>query len=297
MLKKVKKGSVTIVMAVAIVVLCAVAAYVVDIGLVYAERIRLSNAMDAAALAGVVELPGSSTDAVTVAKEYLVKNGVNPDSATITVNSENSMITVTGNKQVNHLFAPVIGIDTSTVDATAKAKIGPIKTTTGNLRPFGVEMFDFTYGDKVTLKQGAGDSYSGNYNVIALGGTGASTFEENALYGYDGDVSIGDYIDTEPGNMSGVTNTISNYINSETSTFENFEADSIRLWTIPLVTTMEVNGRKVVLVEGFAQFYVESTQKKSGSLEITGKFVRFVSSGEIDDTIVDTGAYGVKLVK
>ncbi|MCX7695656.1 MAG: hypothetical protein N2Z71_08125, partial [Caloramator sp.] len=115
------------------------------------------------------------------------------------------------------------------------------------------------------------------------------------MYGYDGVINVGDLLDTEPGNMAGVVNDLKNYINSETSTFETFQRDSIRLWTIPLVNTMEVNGRKKVLVVGFAQFYVENIDKKSGKAEITGRFIKYVTKAEIDMSLKDTGVYGVKL--
>jgi hypothetical protein len=54
--------------------------------------------------------------------------------------------------------------------------------------------------------------------------------------------------------MAGVSNAIKNYISSEINTFPNYTRDSIRLWTIPLVDSLELNGRNTVSVVGFAQF-------------------------------------------
>lgn len=128
-----------------------------------------------------------------------------------------------------------------------------------------------------------------------MGGYGANVFRINALYGYDGVISVGDLIDTEPGNMAGVVNDIKNLINSEDSTFQDFPRGSVRIWTIPLVNTMDVDGRKKVEVLGFAEFYVEDIQKKSGKAEITGRFIRYTTNGEIDMNLSDTGVYGIKL--
>ncbi|WDC84541.1 hypothetical protein PL321_02000 [Caloramator sp. mosi_1] len=193
------------------------------------------------------------------------------------------------------IFAKIFGVNKSSVRAKSKAILGPAKSIKGGVRPFGVVAYDFSFGDLVTLKEESGDGYKGNYNVLAIGGQGSNVFYINAMYGYDGVISVGDLLDTEPGNMAGVVNDLKNYINSENSTFENFQRDSVRLWTIPLVNTMEVNGRKMVLVVGFAQFYVEDIEKKSGKAEIQGRFIKYVTNADIDMSLEDTGLYGVKL--
>jgi len=295
------KGSVSIIFCVAIVVLLGFAAYVIDIGLVYIEKTKLSNAIDSAVLAAAMELPQNPTNARVVANQYLQSNDVQPSETVVSISADNKTIEIDALRSVNHLFAPIIGISSSHVNSSSRAQIGPIKSIRGGIRPFAVERYanneGFVYGQLVTLKVGAGNGYHGNYRAVALGGTGASVFKANSLYGYKGAISVGDYIDTETGNMAGATNAIENYINSEQSSFNNFSRNSIRLWTIPIVNTLEVDGRKPVLVLGFAEFYVESMIKNSGESGINGRFVRFVTKGEIDMTLDDRGLYGVKLVR
>jgi hypothetical protein len=291
------KGNVAIILCLVFTVLLGFTAYVVDIGLIYAEKVKLSNAIDSAVLAASLELPTDPIEAKKVAIEYLEKNNVDPSKVSITISADNKSIEMVGIKTVDHFFAPIFGIDSSDVNAITKAIIAPIKSVKGGIRPFAVEKFDFSYGDVVTLKESAGDGYHGNYGAVALGGTGANVFRTNAIYGYNGLITVGDYIATETGNMVGASNEITNYINSEFSSFNNFERDSIRLWTMPLVDSLSVDGRKDVLVVGFGEFYVEEIIKNSGKVEIQGRFVRFVTNGEIDMTISDTGAYGSKLIK
>jgi hypothetical protein len=291
------KGNVAIILCLVFTVLLGFTAYVVDIGLIYAEKVKLSNAIDSAVLAASLELPTDPIEAKKVAIEYLEKNNVDPSKVSITISADNKSIEMVGIKTVDHFFAPIFGIDSSDVNAITKAIIAPIKSVKGGIRPFAVEIFDFSYGDVVTLKESAGDGYHGNYGAVALGGTGANVFRTNAIYGYNGLITVGDYIATETGNMVGASNEITNYINSEFSSFNNFERDSIRLWTMPLVDSLSVDGRKDVLVVGFGEFYVEEIIKNSGKVEIQGRFVRFVTNGEIDMTISDTGAYGSKLIK
>lgn len=290
-----RKGNASILVAIAMTALLGSSAYVVDIGIAYGEKIKLENAVDAAALSGALELPSNPQRAIEIAKEYLEKNGVDINSSNIIISQDNKSMEVSSQREVKHYFAQVLGVSKSTVKAKSKAIIGPAKSVTGGIRPFAVVAYDYSYGDLVALKEGAGDGYHGNYGVLAMGGQGASVFRNNALYGYNGTINVGDWIDTEPGNMAGVVNELKNYINSEQSTFENFTRDSIRLWTLPLVNTLEVNGRKMVQVVGFAKFYVEDIEKKSGKAEIYGRFIRYVDRAEIDMNLNDTGLYGVKL--
>ncbi len=57
-------------------------------------------------------------------------------------------------------------------------------------------------------------------------------FKENILYGYDGTIEIGDIIHTEPGNMASSVSAVKEIINSDPgATFDNFSADSPRVWT------------------------------------------------------------------
>ena len=291
------KGSAAILLSIVMVVLLGFTALVVDIGMVYAERTKLSNALDSAVLAATLELPNHPENAKATALEYLEKNNVDTTDTEVIIGEDHRSIEITGIKEVKHFFAPVLGILSSDTGAVTKAVIGPASSVDQGVRPFAVEKFPFQYGDTVVLKAGAKDGYHGNYGAVALGGTGASIFRDNALYGHRGTISVGDYIDTEPGNMAGATSAIRNYINAENSNFENFSRDSKRLWTIPLVDEVEPEGRDELLVVGFGQFYVEDVANAGGHTEITGRFVEFVTSATIDQDLENTGTYGAKLTR
>ncbi|MFD3157176.1 Tad domain-containing protein [Haloimpatiens sp. FM7330] len=291
------KGSITIILSILFTALLGFTAYVVDIGMIYAEKTKLSNAVDSAVLAAALELPNGELKAINIAEEYLQKNNVDPSMASITIGIDNKSIQIDAIKNVEHLFAPIIGIYSKNLNVTSKAIIGSAKSVRGGIRPFAVEVFDYSYGNLITIKQEAGDGYNGNYGAIALGGTGASVFESNALYGYSGTISVGDFIPTETGNMAGAANAIKDYINSDSSTFYNYTRNSMRLWTVPLVATLEPNGRGELLVIGFGMFYVEDIIQKSGKIEINARFVKHVANASIDMNLADTGVYGAKLVK
>lgn len=291
-----EKGNVSVIMCIAITALFAFTAYVIDIGLVYSERIQLSNAIDAAALAGALELPRHEDKAKKVAIEYLEKNDVNIEEVNITIGDDSKSISINVTREVSHLFAVVFGKDHSVINLSNKVVVAPVGMVEGGIRPFAVELFDYTYGDVIVLKENAGDGYRGNFGPVALGDTGADILEDNIMFGYRGAISIGDMIDTEPGNMVNTISAVQLYLHDDTSTYENYDRDSKRIWTLPLVNTLEVNGRGQIQVVGFAQFFVEDIGKKQGHTEITGRFLRYVAKGEIDMSAVDTGTYGIKLV-
>lgn len=299
MLKKLKKkaGNVTVLVALLMFAIMGMMAMVIDIGVVYVEKAKLSNALDAALLAGGPELPDRPGLARDVMEEYLIENGVSLDQVTIVIDQDHMGAEIDGTGVVNNTFAKIIGFDTTDISAHSRIILGYASSAKGGLRPFGVTDFGYNFGDQVILKEGAGDGYHGNYGAVALGGTGTDTLLYNALYGYDGTVSIGDIIYTEPGNMASIINPLKFYVDSFTDTFENHERGTDRIWTIPLFESMEVGGRDGIVVTGFAQFFVEGVQKKAGKAEITGRFIQYVTNGDIDSSIENKGTLGMKLVE
>jgi len=167
-----EKGNVTILVTVVMFALMGIMALVIDMGVVYAEKVELANAIDAALLAGGQELPEDKVSARAIMEEYLVENGVALEDVTITIAADGLSANIVGVKAVPHHFAKVIGFNESDVTEQGKLILGTASSAKGGIRPFGVEKYDFQYGDEVVLKSGAGDGYNGNYGALALGGRG-----------------------------------------------------------------------------------------------------------------------------
>ncbi len=291
-----ENGNVSLLVLLLMVILLSATGFAIDMGRIVIDRAKLSNALDYAALAGAQELPDDPEAAKAEARAYLVDNGIDPTLISINISEDRKTIELKGTKELQFTFIRIMGFEKTNVVGSSKVILGAVKSVKGGLRPFAVEDFDYSYGTVITLKQEGGDGYHGNYGVVALGGTGSGNYESNALYGYKGEIAIGDEIQTEPGNMANVSNALKEYINSIPDTFNNFNRDSKRLWTVPLVDSLAENGRGTVVVTGFAEVFVESIQKKSGKIEINARFIRFVLNGEIDQTVEDRGTYGIKLV-
>ncbi|WP_370830063.1 pilus assembly protein TadG-related protein [Kocuria sediminis] len=121
------------IVALSLVVLLGVAALVVDVGALYAERAELQNGSDAAALAiaqncavGSCGAPGSTAQAFV--NSNAKDNAANVDAPTFPTSTSVRVRATTretgGAGSLALMFAPLLGIDRETVSATSTAAWG-----------------------------------------------------------------------------------------------------------------------------------------------------------------------------
>jgi Flp pilus assembly protein TadG len=115
-------GQVAIMVALVAVILFAFIGIALDVGRLYVTKAELSRAVDAAALAGVLDLPDTS-DACDTAEEYFENNEDADATASCTSPGENQL-KVTGSKSVDMDFLSILGIGQQTVSAKAVAGFG-----------------------------------------------------------------------------------------------------------------------------------------------------------------------------
>jgi len=158
-------GQVLVLTTLLLVVLLGFAALTIDIGRVYITKSKLQNAADAAALAGALDLPNSST-AISTAIDYAGKNGAQESETTPNspYDQDLTKIEVTCRKTVSYTFARVLGLKQTDVSARAVAQ----KATVDGAA------FEFA----VFAGEGA-VSYNGSNHVF-----------DGSIYGRDG-VSLG----------------------------------------------------------------------------------------------------------
>jgi len=145
-------GAVSIIAAFAIFSLLAVTALVIDIGLLYQERRQLQTAVDAAALAGAIDLAEGKgpEQAQAAAQLYVLQNSnVAPNQVSVDFPEANE-ISVTGTTTRNLMIAPIFGRKNSQVKASASAGFGPA-TSVQNLVPIIVPI------EQVASHTGAGN--------------------------------------------------------------------------------------------------------------------------------------------
>lgn len=125
-------------------------------------------------------------------------------------------------------------------------------------------------------------------------------YEQNLMYGYPDWIRVGDWIETEPGNMASPSVRAGRYrIGLDPlATFETVSPDSPRLLLVPILKDFTVNGRGEVQVVGFAMFFLERVEEKGPDKgEITGRFLRTMAVGEIDSSAPYFGVTRAKLIQ
>lgn len=288
-------GYTLVVMTLAMVFVLGMTALVTDIGLTIYQKEKLENAVDAATLAGMQDIDKDDATVISSVQQYASLNGVDPTTLNISINSDRKGISVQSNKNVNYFFARILGINSAIVNTQSDAKVVPVTSYTG-ARPLAIVDQTLVYGQQYTLKDGAGNGASGNYGALALGGNGACVYEDNILNGYQSTLNVGDTVSTESGNIAGPTQqAINSLINLDpNSTYTNFQTGSPRLIVIPIVNTLSVNGKKPVIIVGFAAFFLEGTSGSGGHTSVIGRFIKYEVSGNGSDGQTD---YGLKTVK
>lgn len=295
-----EEGSALIITALGMMVFLGFVALVTDVGLLYLNKTKITNAIDAAALAGSQELPFSSSAAIDVAKEYAEKNGINTDEIEVEISNNNSQISITTSKKVELIFAKILGISEGTVKAKSAAKVGAVTKVVG-AAPLAIEEQNFLPGQLYSLKEGHG-SY-GWFGPITLGGSGAGSYEENLRYGYKNELKVGDIIDTETGNMSGPTQSaILDRFNQDNHypkcTWKDYIRGCSRILIIPIIKPPQDSGQiKQVEVRGFGAFLVDAVPDDGNESSIEGYFIKTILPGDIDFNITNYGVSGVKLTE
>ncbi|MDD2433345.1 MAG: pilus assembly protein TadG-related protein [Clostridia bacterium] len=292
-----KKGAVAVLMALALTTLLGVTALVVDVGMVYLHNLKVSNAVDAAALAGIQALPANPDLAYQLAESFALKNGVAPEDVNIQITADQRGINVQARKTVDYFFAQILGFSSINVGQSAGAKVENLSAVVGAV-PLCIENQELIYNEAYLLKSGAGGKpdeaqHSGWFGALSLGGHGAKAYENNLKFGYQAELKVGDLWEIESGNMSGPTTRGIEYRlaqckHTPACTSESFVRNCPCLVMVPVV---QLCGKEIVKVQGFALFFLESVEGQGRDNNVWGKFLRLHLPGEI--TAEEAGDYGV----
>jgi Flp pilus assembly protein TadG len=311
-----QRGQSLVVITLFMMSLLGMAAMAIDVGSWYQTKRSLQADADSAALAGVASLPAGWSYAQTAAQTYYAKNGLGSDSVTYanpTVNSSGDSVRVTATRTLPGFFAKLFGHSTVTITATSQATLYSFSkvVSTGQLMPWGVMRTTWTPGQSYPIYT---DNSSANNGALDLKVKSGSTC--NNTYGSNDyrnsisggnivcDVSVGDVIDTNPGNNAGPTRqgidgriTSWDPINAIVSFGANgqvtvLKPNSPQLIMVPIVentngSTTWPNGSGQVRVVGFAYFVLVSPGYTNNGKTVNGTFVGIQNN----DTTWSTGSW------
>lgn len=271
-----------------------------DIAVLYYNWHLLQSAADHAAVAGASYLPGYPARAVANATNYAQFNGVASGEITsITVASDSKSLTIRLARSVPYRFGVLLGLLSGSVTAHATAAVQPVGSAFG-VTPIGVDYrTSYSAGQVVTLMEGMVGP--GNWDPLALGGTGASNLSQNIESGYQGNISVGDKLLTEPGIQAGPIRTAFQSLLSEgqsfdpSGTFANHQFNDPRVLIVPMVDFSSVNGASQVPVKGFAALWLVGVDSKN---DIQTYFISEVAPQSTPDPNAQSfGAYKAVLIE
>ena len=121
------RGQMLVLFVISIFVLTGITAIVVDVSWYWANSLRVQRAADAAALAGVVWLPGDPSTAYSVARDEATKNGYDDHHGGVIVTpvqdgDNKRRLNVTISAPINTYFMRIFGIPTINATRTSKAE-------------------------------------------------------------------------------------------------------------------------------------------------------------------------------
>jgi hypothetical protein len=306
------QGAITILVAVLIVAMLGLAAIVVDAGAIYSQRRQLQTAADAAALAGVQALPGSTTEAQTVAEQYAVENSPDAEQLDFEFPDDYTIVATVTDSDFGLFFARFMGMDSTLVAKRAVAKVGSPTTYGSGLMPFGIiangtteAPYGYDPGGIIPLVVDNGAQSQGNWHYVDLTDytDGANSTKEVIANGGTTDpVSIGEIINTQTGSPNNPNyKALEDYFeetcsphdldelvyDEETGIWEpTHKSDGShcnRLITCPVITIVNgdpydwdsVTGNEAVRVEGFLNMFISNDPNfKDG--ELLAEFVQVV---------------------
>lgn len=300
-----QKGTTAVLVCLVTTILLGMAALAVDVGMLYATRIKLANAVDASVLAGVRELPASPSDAVDVAFQYAGLNELQTSETAFQISADHRSITGQASRSMDLFFARVLGFDKKQLSVSATARISPMSGCFGVV-PFGVADNNYTFGDIQILKFGStfeNPLPPGQYAPLALGGPGASIYTDNISYGYNGLIKVGDVLPVETGNMigptrKGIQDRVEGCHHSPPCTISGYQEGCPRILVVPLgYNSPEPGSNGRFTVTGFAAFLVSDVPNNGNQGDVCGTFIRYVAPGVGGDDANDRGIYTAELVE
>ncbi|MFZ3589155.1 pilus assembly protein TadG-related protein [Bacillus sp. DJP31] len=294
-----ENGNALILVSLAMVGLLGMTGLVIDGGSLFMTKSHLQKAANAAALSGAQELFLGEGAVENIVNEVLQFHKEEKQLEKIEIDEEN-IVKLQLKKEVPLAFSTLFGQDTAPVEAQAAAEVGVMGSAMGAV-PLGIdERFELEFYEEYELKTDTTGVDAGWFGILALGGPGAATYYDNFKNGYQYEISVGDVIDTQTGNVAGTTRSaVKERIDACPYAIQTgIEKKCSRIILVPVYQPYNVQSNQVkqVKIKGFAYFYL--TEPVSGKdTSVHGMFIKLTGSGTIDESATNRGAFSIRLTE
>ncbi len=216
-LRRDERGQVLVLGALLVVPMLGFAGLALDVGVLANTRWQMQHAADAAALAGVQELPGCGGAAIARAEEWARRGDHAPSAVAVTLEGSGcDTIRVQLRADVPLSFMRVFGIDERSVSAAASARIASV-TSTRHFMPWGLTVNNSDclvagsppqprVGATCILKISDGAETVGDRGALDVDGGGGAGYRNQIVdSSADQPYGVGSSVRALPGNMVGPT--------------------------------------------------------------------------------------------
>lgn len=260
-----EQGSVIVLVALLMTVFLGMCAIVVDIGVLYAKQSQLQNAIDSSVLAAAQELP-NTTSAQVIANQYMVLNGFTPTDVIITFSDGNKTINISGSKQIDFVFAAVLGFNNSIVSTMASATNGSAPkafnyalfsgsdTATLTLNGSNQTVIGSSHSNKKFSANGSNLAITGACEAVTTVSVNGSNINIGTIVENAPNIDMPDFSDTL---QTLATEAGQNYVGNKTYNGSNVDVNS----PIYVTGNLTVNG---------SNFYGKGTIVATGTIDFNG---------------------------
>ena len=295
MIRRDERGQAFVTTALFLVVLCGMAALVLDVGSWFRDKRQFQATADAAALAGAQALPTSWGTAKQLAKDYADKNGghVKPgDITSSTTYVTGDTISVRAQDNEAGVFSRVLGVNSVNVTADASAVKGSFTGWALGLAPWVIDKQSLVYQQLTTFKVESGDQAApGNFGGVDLpmyeagcanSSGGNDYYDLIARRSHSCLVNINGSLPVEPGNKAatgtavkdrGAKNNFDPYsiiTTDANGTPELTDYTNPNVIVIPIIKAFHQGSSTPFTVVGFAWFIITDYTNKT----VSGMFFR-----------------------
>ncbi|WP_226643721.1 pilus assembly protein TadG-related protein [Mesobacillus subterraneus] len=294
-----ESGNTILLAALSMFVILSIAGLAIDGGMVYLTKAELQKTANAAVLSGAQELTNNEVKVEEVVRKVVAahKDGALVDNLSIELEKK---VTIDLSKKVNLAFSKLLGFEAVDVKAHSAAELRTMGRAAG-AAPLGIDdSIPLEFNKEYQLKVDTGGVEYGNFGVLALGDTGARPYEENLRNGYQNELSVGDVVITQTGNIAGKTrNVVQEKVNSCPEFPRDIHSrDCSRILLVPVYQpySHDVNQVKEVKITGFAYFYITDPMD-SHDTSIKGMFIKRAGTGYEGEAAAFNGAYSIRITE
>lgn len=291
------RGSTSVIILCTTIALILFSAVVADIGYAAYAKVRLTANARKVAHLGAEALAENRSDAVELMKKAAVRNMDDLNNLDIRVSDNNRCITIVMGKPIHYMFLKLLGTPGKQISTTITAQISNASSYKG-VRPFIIERGRLVF-EKTLVLTSKPEGGAGELPFAAMS-LGKDDLKTSIVFGYRNQLTIGDGIHAGKEHYPEVMQEALGKLQEEKSkepAERNLRYNDVnkRILVLPVVETLQLSAKEPMKLAGFAVFYLQSWERKEGTIHLKGRFIRYSTDAGTSDSAPFFGLTGVRM--